>query len=281
MKKLAFTLTAASGAAAFLASHDAEASTQHTVQSGESLWSIAQQHNTSVDAIKKNNNLTDNMVFPGQVLTIGGSSNSSSSSSSSNQSSKSTQGTSQSSGSTHTVKSGESLNMIANQYGVSVDALMRANNLNGYLIHPDQTLTIPNGSTTSGGGSGSSATQNNTSHSTNSPVFNHQNLYDWGQCTWHVFNRRAETGQGISTYWWNADHWASNAAADGYLVDNRPEAGAILQTYAGAVGHVAYVEQVNPDGSLLISEMNYNTPPGVVDYRTIPASEVSSYNYIH
>ena len=37
---------------------------------------------------------------------------------------------------------------------------------------------------------------------------------------------------------------------------------------------------VNPDGSILISEMNYNTPPGTVDYRTIPASQVS-YNYIH
>ena len=40
-----------------------------------------------------------------------------------------------------------------------------------------------------------------------SPVFNHRNLYDWGQCTWHVFNRRAAIGKGISTYWWNANNW--------------------------------------------------------------------------
>ena len=269
MKKFAFAVTAASGAAAFIANHEAEASTQHTVQSGESLWTISEQYGVSVDEIKQNNNLDNNMVFPGQVIEIGGSGQSSSSNTSSQTSG----------GSSHTVKSGESLNIIANNYGVSVDALMSENNLNGYLIHPGQSLTIPNGSSVGGsGGSGNTATQ---TPSTGNNSASDANLYDWGQCTWHVFNRRAETGQPISTYWWNADHWANNAAADGYTVNNTPTAGSIMQNYEGPIGHVAYVEQVNPDGSILISEMNYNTPPGTVDYRTIPASTASSYNYIH
>lgn len=131
MKKLAFAVTAASGAAAALSHHDAEASTQHKVQSGESLWTIAQKYNTSVDSIKQNNNLDNNMVFPGQVITVGGSASQSSSSNTSSQSG---------SPSTHTVQSGESLNIIANKYGVSVNELMSANNLNGYLITPNQTL---------------------------------------------------------------------------------------------------------------------------------------------
>ncbi|MEB8125868.1 LysM peptidoglycan-binding domain-containing protein [Staphylococcus succinus] len=269
MKKLAFAVTAASGAAAFIANHEADASTQHTVKSGESLWTISQQYGVSVEEIKQNNNINNNIVFPGQVIEIGGSA--SQEGSSSNTTSQSSGGT------THTVKSGESLNIIANNYGVTVDELVSANNLNGYIIQPNQTLTIPG--TTGAGGSGGSTTQ--TSNTNTASTASDQNLYDWGQCTWHVFNRRAETGQPISTYWWNADHWANNAAADGYTVNNTPSAGSILQTYSGAVGHVAYVEQVNPDGSILISEMNYNTPPGTVDYRTIPASEVSSYNYIH
>ena len=62
MKKLAFAVTAASGAAAALSHHDAEASTQHKVQSGESLWTIAQKYNTSVDSIKQNNNLDNNII---------------------------------------------------------------------------------------------------------------------------------------------------------------------------------------------------------------------------
>ena len=271
MKKLAFAVTAASGAAAFLANHDAEASTQHTVQSGESLWTISQQYGVSVEEIKQNNNINNNMVFPGQVIEIGGSGS---------QSQSSNSNTSQQSagGNTHTVQSGESLDIIASKYGVSVEDIMSANNLNSYIIQPNQTLTIPGG--TGVGGSGGTATGSTTTSNTGSTASD-ANLYDWGQCTWHVFNRRAETGQPISTYWWNADHWANNAAADGYTVNNTPSAGSILQTYAGAVGHVAYVERVNHDGSILISEMNYNTPPGTVDYRTIPASEVSSYNYIH
>ncbi len=74
MKKLAFAITATSGAAAFLnAFMNAQASTQHTVQSGESLWSIAQKYNTSVESIKQNNQLDNNLVFPGQVISVGGS----------------------------------------------------------------------------------------------------------------------------------------------------------------------------------------------------------------
>ncbi|REA97392.1 LysM peptidoglycan-binding domain-containing protein, partial [Staphylococcus pseudintermedius] len=74
MKKLAFACTLTSGAAAvaMLNHQDADASTQYTVQSGDSLWSIAQKYGTTVDALKQSNQLQNNMVFPGQVLSIGG-----------------------------------------------------------------------------------------------------------------------------------------------------------------------------------------------------------------
>ena len=71
MKKLAVATSVATGAVAVLSNHNAEASTQHTVKSGESLWSIASKYNTSVDSIKKSNNLSNNMIFPGQVISIG------------------------------------------------------------------------------------------------------------------------------------------------------------------------------------------------------------------
>ena len=45
-----------------------------------------------------------------------------------------------------------------------------------------------------------------------------------------------------------------------------------MQTSQGAFGHVAYVENVNNDGSVKVSEMNYNGGPGVVSTRTISAS---------
>ena len=69
--------------------------------------------------------------------------------------------------------------------------------------------------------------------------------------------------------------------ADGYTVNNTPKAGAVMQTSQGAYGHVAYVESVNDDGSVKVSEMNYNGGPGVVSSRTISAGQAGSYNTFH
>ncbi|EGQ3385721.1 CHAP domain-containing protein [Staphylococcus pseudintermedius] len=104
------------------------------------------------------------------------------------------------------------------------------------------------------------------------------NLYTVGQCTYYVFDR---VGGTIGSTWGNASNWASAAAAAGYTVNNRPSAGAILQTTQGAFGHVAYVESVGSDGSIRVSEMNYGYGPGVVTSRTISASQAASYKYIH
>ena len=64
-------------------------------------------------------------------------------------------------------------------------------------------------------------------------------------------------------------------------VNNTPKAGAIMQTTQGAYGHVAYVESVNSNGSVRVSEMNYGYGPGVVTSRTISASQAAGYNFIH
>ncbi|MDR5603990.1 CHAP domain-containing protein [Staphylococcus coagulans] len=104
------------------------------------------------------------------------------------------------------------------------------------------------------------------------------NLYTAGQCTYYVFDR---VGGKIGSTWGNANNWASAAAAAGYTVNNRPSAGAIMQSTSGAFGHVAYVESVNSNGSVTVSEMNYGHGPGVVTSRTISASQAAGYNFIH
>jgi surface antigen len=84
----------------------------------------------------------------------------------------------------------------------------------------------------------------------------------------------------------NGDTWAANARAIGFRVDNTPSAGAIAHfddnhSGSGPSGHVAYVAQVNGDGTIVIEEYNwapfpygYHNPP-----RVIRASDVS--NFIH
>ncbi|OFO53029.1 LysM peptidoglycan-binding domain-containing protein [Nosocomiicoccus sp. HMSC059G07] len=112
------------------------------------------------------------------------------------------------------------------------------------------------------------------------------NYYDWGWCTWHVFEKRAALGKPVSNMWGNANNWVNGASANGFAVNNTPSVGAVAQSYAGtngagALGHVAVVESINGDGSITISEMGWNGTVGVVSYRTIPASQVSTFNYIH
>ena len=107
---------------------------------------------------------------------------------------------------------------------------------------------------------------------------NSGNLYTSGQCTWYVYDK---VGGTIGSTWGNANNWATSAQSAGYTVNHTPEKGSILQSSAGAYGHVAYVESVGSDGSVTVSEMNYNGGPYVVDTRTISSSEASSYNYIH
>ncbi len=76
---------------------------------------------------------------------------------------------------------------------------------------------------------------------------------------------------GIPSCWWenwfnmgNASNWANAAASSGYTVNNTPKVGAIMQTTQGYYGHVAYVEGVNSNGSVRVSEMNDGHGAGVV-----------------
>lgn len=113
------------------------------------------------------------------------------------------------------------------------------------------------------------------------PLFTDKNnLYTSGQCTWYVFDKRAQDGHTISTFWGDARNWAGQASSAGFKVDHSPKEGSIMQTINGPYGHVAYVERVNKDGSIFISEMNW-IAPYIVSTRTISASEVGSYNFIH
>jgi len=107
--------------------------------------------------------------------------------------------------------------------------------------------------------------------------------YDWGNCTWWADMRRSQIGEPIPNSWGNAATWAVRAQADGYQVDHTPTYGAIMQipNVDNGLGHVAFVESVNPtDGSWTISEMNVQGLD-VVDYKTLSAADATGYNFIH
>jgi hypothetical protein len=64
------------------------------------------------------------------------------------------------------------------------------------------------------------------------------NTYAWGNCTYWVFAMRHWADRPIPTTWGNANTWDENAIIDGYLVNDVPAVGAIMQTDEGFWGHV-------------------------------------------
>ena len=51
-------------------SQSAPSYTEYTVQSGDTLWSLAKRYHTTVDAIKQLNNLSSDLLRIGQILKI-------------------------------------------------------------------------------------------------------------------------------------------------------------------------------------------------------------------
>lgn len=92
--------------------------------------------------------------------------------------------------------------------------------------------------------------------------------FPYGYCTWWVAHKRFVPWSGDAWQWWY------NARQFGFAEGQIPEAGAIMVqgiSWSSPVGHVAYVESVNADGSFTVSEMNY-VGWGRVDYRTIKST---------
>ena len=96
------------------------------------------------------------------------------------------------------------------------------------------------------------------------------NTYFKGYCTWYAKERRPDLPNMLG----NGGQWVANAAARGIATGNAPKVGAVAETS----GHVAYVEAVNADGTITISEMNGTAGFGAVGSRNVPASQ---YNYIY
>ncbi|PTJ51325.1 LysM peptidoglycan-binding domain-containing protein [Mammaliicoccus sciuri] len=120
MKKLLAVSTAAVAVTTGVTA-TADAAT-HTVKSGDTLGSISQQYGTSVSAIKAENGLKSNLIFPNQVIKVN---------------EKSSESTTE-----YTVVAGDTLGKIAAKYDVTVSQLKAWNNLSSDLIIVGQTLSL-------------------------------------------------------------------------------------------------------------------------------------------
>jgi N-acetylmuramoyl-L-alanine amidase len=251
----------------------------YIVKDGDTVQSVADQYKITPQTVKWANNLTADSLEIGSTLTLP-----------------------PIDGILYTIKDGDTIESIAAKYKSDAALVTTFNDLELSGIKNDQRIILPNGelpveeqpgyvAPVVVAPTGTSVSASGTSSLVNgySPVVATAsgNAYAFGNCTSWAYERRAQLGHPVGSYWGNGATWDSSARASGYVVDKNPTVGAVYQmpafvdAYTGAYGHVGIVEAVNPDGSIYISEMNYAGNFNVVTYRTIPATQVALYNYIH
>ena len=125
------------------------------------------------------------------------------------------------------------------------------------------------------------------------------NIEQYGQCTYWAAEKRPDVAHYVEdVYGYSQYHgafdWEPDAAEAGYPIDHAPQVGDIAASppgyafttgegttwTAGSGGHVTYVEQVNADGSFVVSEMNAGWPLHG-DIALIPAGAAGGMYFIH
>ena len=105
-----------------------------TVDSGDTLWSLSSEAGKTVEEVKSLNNLTSDIIFPGDVLKIDGEAPAAPAEEVSSDATK------------YTIEAGDTLFAIANQFDVSVSDLQEWNNLTSDLIFVGKTINVAGGS---------------------------------------------------------------------------------------------------------------------------------------
>ena len=229
--------------------------TTYVTLTGDTINSIASKFGVSVNQLRWSNSVlySDATVLPGMQLLIP-----------------------PTPGVVIRVESGQTLQSLANAYHVDPATIADYNRLRGSQLSPGVLLVLPNGVGPAfptprvvapvyiGG---------NFHLTIGAPVGKYvPTRFPWGWCTWYVATRRPIPWTG------NAIQWYPNAAAMGYPEGMQPRVGAIMVTTESPIGlgHVSYVENVYPDGSWLISEMDYGMY-GVTDQRLITMAQIKPY----
>lgn len=245
---------------------DSRAPQEYTTVAGDTVQLVAQKYGVSATTIKWANKLTVDALDPGKVLTIP-----------------------PVDGIVYTVRAGDTIDTIASKYKADRDRLIAFNDLE-LTGNPavGAQIIIPGGDLPTNEQPGYVAPTRTTTTSSYYGSFasgSVGNRYAWGNCTWYAYERRAQLGRPIGSFWGNAATWAYAASSQGYLVDGNPAPGAIMQN-GGGYGHVAIVESANPGVSIVISEMNgYRWGGG---FNRVASGEISwgvatsgMYKYIH
>jgi surface antigen len=217
--------------------------TLYTVNSGDTLGSIAKNFNITVNTILWANDIeNENEIKPGDqifILSVAGL--------------------------THVVKSGDTIDSIAKAYKAEKEEIISYNNLpaDGKLTE-GESIIIPGGEKEKEEADTNAVTRREYASSAGGTAENigsapsvapskggKGHRFPYGYCTWYVAQKRHVPWGG------NAGAWLANAKRAGYKTGKSPAVGAVVVTTENRYyGHVAYVEKVSGN-TITVSEMNY------------------------
>lgn len=104
--------------------------------------------------------------------------------------------------------------------------------------------------------------------------YGYRNCTDWASYRVRVAGGYVPSGLG------NANTWDDRAPAYGYTVSENPREGAVAVSNSGYYGHVMYVEAVNSDGSIVVSDYN-RAGTGKYDMNQLSAATAGNLRYVY
>ncbi len=211
-------------------------------QPGDTIGTLADRFHVSADSIRWSNNLSGNNLTAGLKLSIP-----------------------PVNGIVYTVKTGDTPSSLARKFNADEGQVIVYNDAEISGLQPGDQIIIPNG-----------RIQPVITYASFFAATYGGNGYDYGYCTYYVASRVS-----VPTNWGNANTWALYAALSGWTVSRAPVAGAIAQTSRGWLGHVAIVDTVNADSTMIkYSDMNGLAGWGRVGHSDwAPASTFEHYIY--
>lgn len=231
----------------------------YTSVDGDTLASVAAKYGVTSDSIRYSNNLTADAITPGTKLTIP-----------------------PVNGIVYTVVAGDTTDSLATKYKANKDKIAAFNDAEISGLKPGEQIVIPDGTLATPATAAQIARGSSTGSSSSasfawggSAIYGY-NGYDYGYCTWYVANKLP-----VPSNWGNANTWDDLAPLSGWTVSKTPRPGAVAQSNKGSFGHVAYVEAVSDDGTMIkYSDMNGLAGFGRVGYSEwTPISHFNNYIY--
>ena len=244
----------------------------YVTKEGDTMETIAKKFKISSQTLRWANNTTSDAIEPNKTLIVP-----------------------LIDGVVYTVKDGDTAQSLADKYKTSAERVVLYNDIDdGSKLTAGARIVIPGGELPenerpgyvaprgrSSYGNSRHGSSTTTSASRSWLTASVGNRYAAGNCTWYAYERRLQLGRPIGSFWGHARAWSASARAAGFLVNNTPAPGAIIQnTWGGyGYGHVGIVERVDGQ-NIYVSDMNY-AGYNVISSRTIPLAEASRYSFIH